>query len=454
MKYLSTNPTTGQIMKKFSTFSNKQIEEALKKSAFAFDINRTSALNVRSKRLMALSELLEERKEELAKMITLEMGKPIKEAIAEVSKCRTVCDYYAEHGKTFLEDQQINSPFTQSTIQYAPLGTILGIMPWNFPFWQVFRFAVPALMSGNSVLLKHAPNVPQCAESIEKLFKDAHFPDGLFQNLFLDNEQAGKVIASDIVQGIAFTGSLTAGSIVAQQAGKSIKKTVLELGGNDAFIVLKDANLKEAAEVAVRSRMLNTGQSCIAAKRWIVDKIVLEPFLELVKEKINELLIDDPLSMDTDIGPMARLDLREVLVQQIQKSVALGAEIALGGKAGTGNGYFMQPTILTNVQPNMPAFDEELFGPVATVIEVENERQAVELTNKSKYGLGASLWTTDLTKAARLAKQLQAGSVFINGMVQSNVHLPFGGIKKSGYGRELGIAGLLEFVNLKSIVVQ
>jgi len=441
-------------MKKFSTFSNKKVEERLKKSVFAFDINRTSSLTVRGKRLLVLSELLEERKEDLAKIITLEMGKPIKEALAEIAKCRTICDYYAENGKTFLADQEINSPFTQSVIQYAPLGIVLGIMPWNFPFWQVFRFAIPALMSGNSILLKHAPNVPQCAEQIEKLFKDAHFPEGLFQNLFLDNEQTGRLIAADAVQGISFTGSLKTGSVVAQQAGKFIKKTVLELGGNDAFIVLKEANLKEAADVAVRSRMLNAGQSCIAAKRWIVDKIVMDPFLELVKEKINELLIDDPLSMNTDIGPMARLDLREVLVQQIKQSVEMGAKIALGGKAGTGKGYFMQPTILTDVTPNMPAFDEELFGPVATVILAENERHAIELANTSKYGLGASLWTTDLTKASRLAKQLQVGSVFINGMVQSNVHLPFGGTKKSGYGRELGIAGLLEFVNLKSIVVQ
>lgn len=455
MKFISINPNSGKVLKKYSTIGSKEIEPALQHSEFAYDINRTSNINLRTKRLLELMTLLDSRKEELALLITTEMGKPIREALAEIEKCKTVCTYYAENAATLLADKEIETDltFSKSTVQYAPLGIILGIMPWNFPFWQVFRFAIPALTSGNSVILKHSPNVPQCALAIEKLFKDAHFPEGLFQNLFLSNEQVSQFIKDERIQGIAFTGSLKAGKNLAQQAGKNIKKIVLELGGNDAFIVMPQANLKEAARLAVQSRMLNAGQSCIAAKRWIVDKNVVEPFLQIATEYINNLKIDDPRKMETDMGPLAREDLRSNLIGQIEKSVKMGAQLHFGGEVLGKKGYYFSPGILSHVKPGMPAFEEELFGPIATVITADSVHHAIELANETKYGLGASLWTTDLAQATRLAKQLNVGGVFINSMVQSNVNLPFGGVKQSGYGRELGAEGIFEFVNVKTVVI-
>ena len=458
MKYISINPTNGRELQRFNTLTAKELEIKLQQADFAYDINRTTDIAVRSKRLTVLAECLLQKKEELAYLMTVEMGKPIHQALAEIEKCTSICHFYAENAKQVLSDKTIETPFSNSIVQFAPLGIVLGIMPWNFPFWQVFRYAIPALVAGNTVLLKHAPNVPQCANALEQLFIDAQFPEYSFQNIFASNKQVGQIIADERVQGVAFTGSLKAGSIVAEQTGKNIKKTVLELGGNDACIILADANLKNAAETAILSRMLNTGQSCIAAKRWIVDKKVIAPFLELVTEMVQQLKIDDPRKPDTDIGPMARADLRQTLIDQINASVKKGASVLIGGNLNDNsykndnNGYFFEPTILTDVVPGMPAFDEELFGPVGSIIVANNEHHAIELANKSQYGLGAAIWTTDITMANKLAKQLQVGNVFINGMVQSNVHLPFGGIKKSGIGRELSKEGLLEFVNVKTIV--
>lgn len=453
MKYTSINPTNGKVLKKYPTLKDRELEEVLQGAEFAFDINRTSTPIIRANRLLELQEEIEKHKEELAHLITVETGKPVRESLAEIEKCKLVCSFYAENAATFLADKQIVTDFRESTVQLSPEGIILGLMPWNYPFWQVFRFAVPTITAGNSVIVKHSPNVPQCALAIEKLFKDAHFPEGVYQNIFATNEQISTLISDRRIQGVALTGSVKAGENIGEQAGKQIKKCVLELGGNDAFIVLADANLKEAASIAVKSRMQNTGQSCIAAKRWIVEKSVMEPFLAIVKEQIQELQMGDPRKMETDIGPIARKDLMDNLVDQIQRAKTAGAKVWMGGEKVKGNGFYFQPTLLTDVKPGNPAFEEEFFGPVAVLIEAQNVHNAIELANDSEFGLGASLWTTDLAKAKRLARQIETGQVFINEMVQSNVHLPFGGTKKSGIGRELGSFGITEFVNVKTVVV-
>jgi len=453
MKYTSINPTSGKVLKKYTTLKDRELEEALQSAEFAFDINRTSTPSIRANRLLELLEEIEKHKEELAHLITVETGKPIKESLSEIEKCKAICTYYAENAADFLADKHIETDFRESIVQLSPEGIILGIMPWNHPFWQVFRFVIPTITAGNSVLVKPAPNVPQCALAIEKLFKDAHFPEGVYQNIFATNEQVSTLIADDRIQGVTLTGSVKAGKTIGEQAGRHIKKCVLELGGNDAFIVLADANLKEAANVAVKSRMQNAGQSCIAAKRWIVEKSVMEPFLAIVKQQIIELQMGDPRKLETDIGPIARKDLWDNLADQVLRAKAAGATVLLGGEKVKGNGFYFQPTLLTNVKPGNPAFEEEFFGPVAVLIEAQNVHNAIELANDSQFGLGASLWTTDLSKASRLARQIEAGQVFINEMVQSNVHLPFGGTKKSGIGRELGAFGITEFVNIKTVVV-
>jgi len=453
MKYTSINPTSGKVLKKYTTLKDRELEEALQSAEFAFDINRTSTPSIRANRLLELLEEIEKHKEELAHLITVETGKPIKESLSEIEKCKAICTYYAENAADFLADKHIETDFRESIVQLSPEGIILGIMPWNHPFWQVFRFVIPTITAGNSVLVKPAPNVPQCALAIEKLFKDAHFPEGVYQNIFATNEQVSTLIADDRIQGVTLTGSVKAGKTIGEQAGRHIKKCVLELGGNDAFIVLADANLKEAANVAVKSRMQNAGQSCVAAKRWIVEKSVMEPFLAIVKQQIIELQMGDPRKLETDIGPIARKDLWDNLADQVLRAKAAGATVLLGGEKVKGNGFYFQPTLLTNVKPGNPAFEEEFFGPVAVLIEAQNVHNAIELANDSQFGLGASLWTTDLSKASRLARQIEAGQVFINEMVQSNVHLPFGGTKKSGIGRELGAFGITEFVNIKTVVV-
>jgi len=452
MKFESRNPFNDKLLQKFNLLKDRELEEALQKAEYAFAINRTSAIPVRTKRLLNLIRVLEERKEVAAALMTEEMGKPIQQAIAEVDKCIQLCQFYMDSTAEFLKDQQVETDAIKSSIYYAPLGLILGIMPWNFPFWQVFRFAIPALMTGNAVLLKHAPNVPRCAAFIEDLFVEAAWPDHLFQNLYISNEQVARVIEDDRIQGVSFTGSLKTGSIIGALAGSNIKKCILELGGSDAFVVLADANLKEAAHVAIASRMLNNGQSCIAAKRWIVDQVVAESFVSLVQEEISRLVVGDPKDPNTDVGPMARKDLALELHRQMEDSISQGARVLYGGGIRKSGTSMFEPTLLVDVEPGMPCFDEETFGPLATVIVAEDDQDAIMLANQSKYGLGASIWSTDRDRANILAKQLQCGTVTINGMVKSHVELPFGGIRNSGFGRELGQFGLMEFINIKTIL--
>ncbi len=454
MKYISTNPSTGKVLKEYKIISSKILNEKLSNANRAFQENKELTIEDRCNRIIRLSDSLDQQKEELATFISVEMGKPIKESIAEVEKCKSICQYYGDNAKNYLSNKIIESGFSQSYVSYEPIGTVLGIMPWNFPFWQVFRFAVPAIMSGNSVLLKHAPNVPQCANELESLFSKLDFPEHIFQNLFASNDQVKSIIENDVVQGIAFTGSLDTGEIIGKLAGKNIKKSVLELGGNDAFIVLADANLKEAAEKAVKSKMLNCGQSCIGAKRWIVEESIAPAFIELVVNKIENLVLDDPRKKKTDIGPIARPDLLEKLLSQIEKAKSKGAVFITGGEKVECKGNYIKPGILTNIDTDNIAFREELFGPIACLITVADEQEALQVANDSKYGLGASIWSTNIPQAQRMAEKLNVGNVFINEMVVSNVNLPFGGTLKSGYGRELGEFGILEFVNIKTTVIK
>jgi succinate-semialdehyde dehydrogenase/glutarate-semialdehyde dehydrogenase len=385
--------------------------------------------------------------------MALEMGKPLAQGVSEAEKCAWVCDYYAEHADAFLANQPRDTDASSSYVRFDALGPVFAIMPWNFPFWQVFRFAAPALAAGNAGILKHAPNVSRCALDIEAVFREAGFPEDLFRSVFLSNDAAGRVIADARVRAVTLTGSDRAGSQVAEEAGRHLKKTVLELGGSDPFIVLHDADVARAAETAAEARLINSGQSCIAAKRFIVVEQVADRFLERFVAAMRVRTVGDPLDPTTAIGPQARLDLRANLHRQVQESQKRGAGVILGGRLPDGPGAFYPPTVLVAVQPGMPAFDEETFGPVAAVVRARDEAGAVELANASPYGLGASVWTADTKRGERIAGELVAGSVFVNGIVKSDPRLPFGGVKRSGYGRELSEYGLREFVNVKSVWV-
>ena len=385
--------------------------------------------------------------------MALEMGKPLAQGVAEVEKCAWACDYYAEQGEGFLAVQPRSTDGSKSYIRFDAVGPVFAIMPWNFPFWQVFRFAAPALVAGNAGILKHAPNVSRCALEIEAVFHDAGLPDGLFRAVLLSNEGAAAVIADRRVRAVTLTGSDRAGGQVAEQAGRHLKKTVLELGGSDAFIVLADADLSRAAVVAAEARLQNSGQSCIAAKRFIVIESVADRFLGLFTAAMQAYRVGDPLAPGTQIGPQARLDLRANLQRQVEASVRRGARVVLGGQVPAGPGAFYPPTILVDVEPGSPAFDEETFGPMAAVVRAADEADAVRLANASPYGLGASVWTADPERGERVARDLEVGSVFVNGLVKSDPRLPFGGVKRSGYGRELSEYGLREFVNVKTVWV-
>jgi len=454
MKYISTNPCTGKVLKEYKTISDKQLTEKIKNAKSSFELNKEMDLDQRCAQIKLLVDILDSQKEELATFICVEMGKPIQEAIEEIEKCKSICTFYAENGPKILDTLTVETDFSESNISFSPVGTVLGIMTWNFPFWKVFRFAVPAIVAGNSILLKHAENVPQCAQELQRIFNSIQLPEFIFQNLFVTESQVQKIIEHDQIQGIAFTGSLKTGEIIGALAGKNIKKNVLELSGNDAFIVLADANLKDAADKAVKSRMLNCGQSCVAGKRWIVEESIAAPFIELVSEQILALKIDDPRKKKTDIGPIAREDLLEKLLYQIEMAKKAGADFIVGGEKVTRTGNFISPGILTNVTKENIAYSEEIFGPIAVLITVKDEVEAIKVANDSQYGLGASLWTTNIQKAQRLAEQLEVGNVFINEMVMTDARLPFGGTLKSGYGRELGELGILEYVNVKTTVVK
>ena len=383
--------------------------------------------------------------------MALEMGKPVAQGEAEVDKCAWVCEYYADHAEAFLAEQPRETDASRSYVRFDPLGPVLAVMPWNFPFWQVFRFAAPALMAGNAGVLKHASNVPRCALAIEEIFREAGFPRGLFATALVGSSAVAALIADPRIVAVTLTGSDSAGSKIAEQAGRVLKKTVLELGGSDPFIVLADADLAAAARTAADARLVNSGQSCIAAKRFIVVEAVADQFLERFLAELRSRRMGDPLARETQVGPQARGDLRDSLHKQVEESVKRGAKLLLGGEIPAGKGAFYPPTLLTAVDKGMPAFDEETFGPVAAVIRAKDEADAVRLANDSAFGLGASLWTRDRARAERMAKQIEAGAVFVNALVKSDPRLPFGGIKRSGYGRELSEYGIREFVNIKSV---
>ena len=453
MSVQSINPSTGETLQTFEETSPAELDRVLDEAVAAYQDWRRRPYAERAGRMRQASRLLREQKTEYARIMALEMGKPLKQGEGEAEKCAWVCDYYAEHAERFLADEPRETDASKAFVRFDPIGPVLAIMPWNFPFWQVFRFAAPALMAGNAGLLKHAPNVTRCALGIEAIFQEAGFPEGLFRALILSNEAAATVIADPRVRAVTLTGSDRAGSQVAEQAGRHLKKTVLELGGSDPFIVLEDADVALAARTAAEARLLNSGQSCIAAKRFIVVEPVADRFLDAFVAAMRTRRMGDPLAPDTQIGPQARQDLRANLHRQVEASVRRGAQLVLGGTLPEGPGFYYAPTVLAAVAEGMPAFDEEVFGPVAAVIRVKDESQAVRVASASRYGLGASVWTADSARGERLARELEAGSVFVNGLVKSDPRLPFGGIKRSGYGRELSEYGLKEFVNIKTVWV-
>ena len=448
--FKSIHPFNQAVIETFPTMNAAAVGVKLGAAAKAFQDWKKTSIAERSRLMLKAASIIREKKDEYARTITSEMGKLLSEAKAEVEKSATACEYFAANAEEFLKDQPIATEAKQSFVAFQPVGAVLAIMPWNFPFWQVFRFAAPALMAGNVGLLKHAPNVTRCALMIEKLFLDAGFPAGVFQTLVVEVDLVEGIIASDIVQGVALTGSEAAGAQVASLAGKNIKRSVLELGGSDAFIVMPDADLPRTIKVATQSRMQNVGQSCIAAKRFIIHKDIKEKFLAGFTESISELVQGDPFKENTTLGPMERLDLAEKLETQLQKSISAGAQLITGGGR---NGCNFQATLLDNVVPGMPAFDEETFGPLAAVITVRDEAEAVAVANQTRYGLGATVWTQDVKAGERIARNLDSGSVLVNSLMRSDVRLPFGGVKKSGYGRELSEFGIKEFVNVKTISI-
>jgi len=451
-KIQSINPWTGKVVGEFSQLTEEEITARTSDAASAFQSWRCIPISERAFLMKKAGEVLRKNKEEYARLITLEMGKIIRESRAEIEKCASVCDYYAAHAEQFLSPESVELPEgKRAKILYQPLGVILAVMPWNFPFWQVFRFAAPTLMAGNTAILKHASNVPQCALAIESVFREAGLPSGVFQSFLIDSKTTLTLLEKDEIKAVSLTGSEKAGAAIAGAAGKNIKRSLLELGGSDPFIVLADADIEEAAETAVKGRMINFGQSCIAAKRFIIEEGVFEYFLELFKEKVNLLKMADPLDESSDYACMARPDLAAELYAQVKKSVDLGAKVLIGGQEPKNGSSVFVPTVLTDIPENSPAFSEELFGPVATVFKVKDAHEAIQLANATEFGLGASIWTQDLNKGENLAAQIESGAVFLNAMVASQPGLPFGGIKKSGFGRELGRQGILEFVNTKTV---
>jgi succinate-semialdehyde dehydrogenase / glutarate-semialdehyde dehydrogenase len=453
MTIQSVNPFNNNVIRQFHEATDKDIQAALNLSEEGFRHWRQVPLQERSELMMAAAQVMEDDLEHYAHLMTLEMGKTLREARAEIEKCAACCRFYAQHGEEFIKDRPLKVPQGKAYIAYEPLGPVLAIMPWNFPFWQVIRFAAPNLMAGNVGLLKHASSVPQVSMALEEIFQKAGFPQGVFISLLLGNKNTEKLIAHPTIRAVTLTGSEKAGSSVAARAGKFIKKTVLELGGSDPFVVLEDADLDKAAEWAVKSRMVNNGQSCIAAKRFIVLDRVYDDFIEKFRKGMEALKIGDPQDDAMDHGPMAREDLAEGLLEQVQKSLKKGATLVTGGDRPNTEGAFFNPTILADIPKNAPAFKEELFGPVASVFRAMDEEEAIELANSSIYGLGGSVWTRDLDKGQALARQIDSGAVYVNKMMASDPAVPFGGIKMSGYGRELSDLGMHEFLNQKTIWV-
>ena len=454
MSIASVNPATGKTIKTFEALNESQINEKLQLAALTFQSYRQTQFPERESMLLRAAEILETEKHEFAHLMTTEMGKPIKGAVGEAEKCALVCRYYAENAKHHLADQLVQTNASKSYVCFQPLGPVLAVMPWNFPFWQVFRFAAPALMAGNVGLLKHASNVPQCALAIEDIFRRAGFPEGAFQTLLVGSDAVQRILEDPRVVAATLTGSEPAGRSVASIAGKQIKKTVLELGGSDPFIVMPSADLNEAVVTAVKARTINNGQSCIAAKRFIVATEIYDSFERLFVEEMKQLQVGDPLNENTDIGPLATEQILKDVDGQVKTSVAAGAIVLTGGRRSDQRGNFYEPTVLVNVPLDSPASCEEIFGPVAMLFRVNNIDEAIQLANASSFGLGAAAWTNDVNEQKRFAEELEAGSVFLNGMVASDPRLPFGGTKNSGYGRELSDFGIREFVNIKTVWIK
>ncbi len=455
MSIVAVNPSTGEVIKEYDEMTPAQVNEALEQANRMYQDWRRTSFAERAGLMRKTAQVLRDRKEEFAVLMANEMGKPITQGRGEIEKCAWVCDYYADNAEAFLQPEIIETDASKSFVAFQPLGTVLAVMPWNFPFWQVFRFAAPALMAGNVGVLKHASNVPGCALAIEDVFRQAGFPEHVFTTLLIGSKQVNAVIEHPHVKAVTLTGSTPAGKAVAAKAGQVLKKTVLELGGSDPYVILEDANIEEAVTTCVTSRLINSGQSCIAAKRFVVVEPVLEKFETLYVEQMRQRKMGDPLDEATEVGPQARHDLRDELHQQVMASVEKGAKVLLGGEIPDGPGAFYPPTVLTNVTKGMPAYEEELFGPVASIIAAKDEADAIRIANDTVFGLGAAVFTRDVARGERIATyELEAGSCFVNAFVKSDPRLPFGGIKESGYGRELSHFGIKEFVNIKTVWVK
>ena len=455
MAIKAVNPTTGETIKEYKEMTPEEVTSVIEKNHQAFLGWRTTGFAERAELMKRAAQVLRNNSDGHAKLMAQEMGKPISGGRAEAEKCAWVCDYYAENAERFLQREMVETEATKSFVTFQPLGVVLAVMPWNFPFWQVFRFAAPALMAGNAGILKHTSNVPGCALAIEEVFQQAGFPENVFRTLLAGSRQVDAVIENPLVMAATLTGSTPAGRAVAKKAGDKIKKTVLELGGSDAYLILEDAELEEAAATCAASRLINSGQSCIAAKRFIVVESRRERFEELFVQQMAAAKMGDPMAEDTTVGPQARHDLRDDLHRQVQESIERGARCLLGGEVPDGDGAFYPATVLTDLEKGMPAYDEELFGPVASIIAAKNEAEAIRIANDSVFGLGAAVFTQDVAKGERIAaEEIQAGCCFVNTFVRSDPRLPFGGVKESGYGRELSHYGIKEFVNVKTVYVK
>ena len=451
----SVNPASGEKMRSYVEMSDDVVKGLIEKAHGAFTDWRLLGFDKRAALMKNAAKRLRNNKDEYAKLMALEMGKPFSQGQVEIEKCAWICEYYAENSEKFLHPEEVATDASKSYVAFLPLGILLAIMPWNFPFLQVFRAASPALMAGNVVLLKHASNVPGCAEAIEKIFRDSGFPEGVFTNLFVETARTGEWIGHPLVKAVTLTGSVPAGKAVASKAGAALKKSVLELGGNDPYVVLEDADVEETVKICGESRLINSGQSCIAAKRFVVVESLYQKFLEGLLYFMKQQKMGDPLEEGVTVGPMARGDLRDGIHRQVRESVAKGAKLLLGGELPSGRGFYYPPTVLAEVKKGMPAFDEEIFGPVAAVIKARDEKEAVRLANDTVFGLGAAVFTRDTEKGERIAREeLNAGCVSVNACVKSDPRLPFGGVDQSGYGRELGVFGIREFVNIKTVYIK
>ncbi|HXS53843.1 MAG TPA: NAD-dependent succinate-semialdehyde dehydrogenase [Usitatibacter sp.] len=454
MDVAAINPATGQTVKIYRETTQEEVAAAIAKAHEAWGEWRARPFAERARLMQRCAGILRARQESLARLMATEMGKPVKQGAAEAEKCAWACEFYAANAERMLQPEDVATEAKRSYVAFQPLGVVLAVMPWNFPLWQVYRFAAPGLMAGNVAVLKHASNVPGCALAIDEMFREAGFPEGVFRALLVGSKAVGAIIDHPRVRAVTLTGSTPAGRSVAMQGGHAIKKTVLELGGSDAYVVLEDADLDHAARTCVQSRLVNSGQSCIAAKRFIVASPVAREFTERFVERMKQAKVGDPFDEATDVGPLARQDLRDHLHVQVRRSKDRGARVLLGGEVPAGDGAWYPPTVLADVKPGMPAFDEELFGPAAAIVEAKDENDAIELANRTQFGLGGAVFTKDLARGERLARALECGFAAVNTLVASDPRLPFGGVKCSGYGRELGVFGIREFVNVKTVYLQ